>query len=56
MVDSMFGILSGWIKEWKKTKFINSTSDLLQCFEENNKYLISGTNNCFIVFEPTSEL
>jgi hypothetical protein len=52
----MFGTLSNWIKEWKKVEFINSTADLLKCFEKNNELFISGSNNCFVVFEPIAEL
>jgi hypothetical protein len=33
-VDSMFGTY--WLNEWVKTRYLNTTDDVLQCFEANN--------------------
>jgi hypothetical protein len=52
LVDGMFGKLSNWISEYKKTKFINSTDDLLDCFLENNQFLPFPDRNFFFEFSP----
>jgi len=32
----MFGLMTEWLKHWKKTQFVNTTEDLLACFTANN--------------------
>jgi hypothetical protein len=51
-VDGMFGIMSRWVSEWKKTQFINSTDDLLSCFRFNNQFLPTPHQNFFFSFLP----
>jgi hypothetical protein len=48
----MFGKLSNWISEWKKTKFINSTDDLMDCFSENSAFLPFPDRCFFFEFSP----
>jgi len=49
-VDSMFGTMTTWLTEWKKTHFINSTEELLNCFHQNN---LNPNNHFFTLsFSP----
>jgi hypothetical protein len=34
-VDSMFGILTGRLDEWVKMRYLNTTEDILNCFQQN---------------------
>jgi hypothetical protein len=31
----MFGILTGWLDEWVKMRYLNTTEDVLNCFQQN---------------------
>jgi len=55
LVDGMFGVLSNWMKEWTKTKYINTTNDLLECFKTFNLFNNNKDRNFFISrsFSPT---
>ena len=55
LVDGMFGVLSNWMKEWAKTKYINTTNDLLECFKTFNLFNNNKDCNFFISrsFSPT---
>jgi len=46
-VDSMFGTMTNWITQWTKTRFINTTKDLLDCFLFNNSFLPFPNQNFF---------
>ena len=39
LVDGMFGTMTQWLTEWKKSHYINTTQDLLICFQQNNMFL-----------------
>ena len=52
-VDSMFGTITQWLKEWKKTNFINTTEDLFLCFTLNNS---NPFQNIFYYLEFSPDL
>jgi hypothetical protein len=46
-VDSMFGILTGWLDEWVKMRYLNTTEDVLNCFQQNVSTLPFPAQNFF---------
>lgn len=52
LVDGMFGMISTWISEWKKSHFINSTEDLFDCLIENTKFLDNANSIIYYEFKP----
>ena len=50
-VDGMFGVLTQWIQVWVRSRFINSTQDLLDCFAENNQFHPNGARNFFFSWD-----
>lgn len=46
-VDGMFGTMTNWVANWKKTQYINTTADLLQCFQTNNFFMPTPARNFF---------
>lgn len=55
-VDSMFGILTSWISNWKANRYLNTTADVLECFKENNQFLPSPNQNIFLSLSFDSSL
>jgi hypothetical protein len=55
-VDSMFGVMTKWINTWIKTRYLNTTKDLLECFHENNKFLSTPQQNLFYELSLNSNL
>ena len=50
-VDGMFGVMTQWIQNWVKSRFINTTQDLLDCFAENNQFHPNGARNFFFSWD-----
>jgi hypothetical protein len=55
-VDSMFGIMTTWMSEWIKTRYLNTTQDLLQCFMENNRFQPTPYQNFFVPLSLDQEI
>ena len=50
-VDGQFGQLSKWITNWSKHSFLNTSEDLLNCFEQSNKFSKFPNRNFFEIKE-----
>ena len=55
-VDSMFGTMTSWLNEWVKTRYLNTTEDVLNCFLENNSLLPNSAQNFFWKISIAPEL
>jgi hypothetical protein len=55
-VDSMFGTMTSWLNEWVKTRYLNTTEDVLNCFHENNSLLPNFRQNFFWKISIAPEL
>lgn len=55
-VDSMFGNMTKWMKEWTTTKFINTTEDLLTCFRTHNAFLPNPQNNNYYCLSFSADI
>jgi hypothetical protein len=55
-VDSMFGTLTYWLDEWVKMRYLNTTEDVLNCFQQNNSSLPFLAQNFFWSISIAPEL
>jgi hypothetical protein len=55
-VDSRFGILTGWLNEWVKMRYLSTTEDVLNYFQQNNTTLPFPTQNFFWKISIAPEL
>jgi hypothetical protein len=55
-VDSMFGTMTTWLNEWIKTRYLNTTQDVLDCFMQNNSSLPFPAQNFFWKISIAPEL
>jgi hypothetical protein len=47
LVDGMFGVMTNWIDDWIVQNYLNSTDDLLRCFNYFNQFHPNRDRNLF---------
>eukprot|EP01127_Copromyxa_protea_P014580 TRINITY_DN409_c0_g1_i1.p1 TRINITY_DN409_c0_g1~~TRINITY_DN409_c0_g1_i1.p1 ORF type:complete len:467 (-),score=82.65 TRINITY_DN409_c0_g1_i1:223-1623(-) len=54
-VDAMFGTMTSWVNEWIKTRYLNTTEDLLNCFNFFNQFSPNSDKKFFynLSFSPS---